>query len=58
VEIMECSLCGTPETQRPLLAARFDCREVRFCPGCLPQLIHGLAPEDMAAELRQKGARS
>jgi len=54
METLTCELCGTPETQRPLLAARFDGHDAHFCPACIPALIHGVPAEDMARALRDK----
>jgi hypothetical protein len=55
---LECALCGTPEDQRPLLPARFDGREVHFCPGCIPSLIHGMPAEQMAQHLRDNAVKA
>jgi hypothetical protein len=51
---LTCILCGTPETERPLLAARFDKKDVHVCPGCIPTLIHGVAAPEMAQMLRER----
>ena len=51
---LTCVLCGTPESQRPLLPARFAGRDAHFCPGCIPALIHGMPPEQMAEVLRER----
>jgi hypothetical protein len=51
-----CDLCGAPETERPLFGARFDGHDLRFCPGCMPTLIHGLTSLELQGVLRQKSA--
>jgi hypothetical protein len=51
---LTCILCGTPETDRPLLAARFDKKDIHVCPGCIPTLIHGMPAPDMAQLLRER----
>lgn len=51
---LTCILCGTPETERPLLAARFDKKDVHVCPGCMPALIHGAPPEEIAKAIRSR----
>lgn len=54
MEDLTCVLCGTSETERPLLAARFDKKDVHVCPGCIPTLIHGVAAPEMAQMLRER----
>lgn len=49
---LKCALCGTKETERPLLETRFEGEKAWFCPGCMPALIHGMAPEEVAARVR------
>lgn len=49
-----CDLCGASETERPLLGARFDKADVRFCPKCMPTLIHGLSADELKQVLQQK----
>lgn len=51
---MTCDLCDAPETERPLLGARFDGADVRFCPKCMPTLIHGLTSDELKQVLLQK----
>ena len=35
-----CLNCGSTEMERPLLALKFQNRELSICPQCLPILIH------------------
>jgi Zn-finger nucleic acid-binding protein len=49
-----CELCSSPETEAPLLAARFEGRELHFCPKCMPTLIHGLGRGELRQVLRRK----
>ena len=51
---LQCILCGVSETERPLLPARFDHSDIHVCPGCMPALIHGVTPLEMAALLRER----
>jgi hypothetical protein len=51
---VHCDLCDAPETERPLLAARFDGYDLHFCPKCMPSLIHGLTSDELKALLDQK----
>jgi hypothetical protein len=51
---LHCDLCDTPETERPLITARFDGFDMRFCPKCMPTLIHGLTSQELQAVLREK----
>lgn len=53
---LHCDLCGTSETERPLIGARFDGFDMRFCPKCMPTLIHGLTPPELQKVLREKAA--
>lgn len=56
METLHCELCGAEETERPLFAARFEKREVAFCPRCLPTLIHALTPLETKQVLHEKAA--
>lgn len=49
-----CRLCGAGEDERPLLQARFEGKEVRFCPKCMPSLIHGMGSQELAELLRRE----
>lgn len=51
-----CALCGVPETERPLIKARFDGTDVYFCPPCMPSLIHGLTSQELLELLRGSAA--
>lgn len=35
-----CLNCGSSEMERPLLALKFQQKELYICPQCLPTLIH------------------
>jgi hypothetical protein len=56
VKVLQCEICGTEETERPLFEARFEGRTVAFCPRCLPTLIHALTPLEAKQLLRDKAA--
>ena len=43
-----CLNCGSSETERPLIALRFQGKEFYICPQCLPMLIH--KPYQLAAK--------
>lgn len=44
-----CLNCGASETDRPLLALKFQQKELYICPQCLPILIH--KPYELADKL-------
>ena len=44
-----CLNCGSSEQERPLLAIKFQGRELHICPQCLPILIH--KPDQLADNL-------
>jgi hypothetical protein len=51
---LHCALCNASEEQKPLLSARFEGAELRFCPSCMPTLIHGMEEEELRLVLRRK----
>lgn len=52
---LRCVLCDAPESERPLFGSRFDGQDVRFCPKCMPTLIHGLTTPEIKQVLADKG---
>ena len=52
-EILHCSICETPETDRPLILGRFEGEAAYFCPPCMPQLIHAMPKEEVARRVRE-----
>jgi hypothetical protein len=51
---LHCALCDSSEEKKPLLSARFEGVDLRFCPSCMPTLIHGLEEEELRRILRAK----
>ena len=51
-----CLNCGSSELERPLIALKFQGKELYICPQCLPTLIHKpyqLADKIPGAELSE-----
>jgi hypothetical protein len=44
-----CINCGSSEMERPLIALKFQQKELNICPQCLPILIH--KPYELADKL-------